>query len=63
MLKSQFFLNSFLGEYAIDCIKLIMECSEIEKIEEVQQKINGFLNNTDKNYIMKNVKDILASTT
>ena len=51
LLKSQFFLNSFLGEYAIDCIKLIMECSEIEKIEEVQQKINGFLNNTDKNVL------------
>lgn len=49
LLKSHFFLKSFLGEYAIDCIKLIMECSEIKEIEEVKQKINKFLNNTDKN--------------
>ena len=43
LLKSQFFLNSFIGEYARECINLIVECLECKETEDAKQKINKFL--------------------
>ena len=43
ILKSQFFLNSFLGEYASKCIELFIKCLKIDDIEEVKKEINIFL--------------------
>ncbi len=43
ILKSQFFLDGFLGEYSAKCIGLILECLNSNKSEDVIQKTNRFL--------------------
>lgn len=43
ILKSQFFLDSFIGEYATSCINLIIKCLKYEKIDEVKNELNKFL--------------------
>lgn len=43
ILKSQFFLDSFIGEYATSCINLIIKCIKYEKIDEVKNELNEFL--------------------
>lgn len=43
ILKSQFFLDSFLGEYSAKCIGLILECLNCDKNEDIIQKTNRFL--------------------
>ena len=47
MLKSQFFLDSFMGQYSTECIHLLLDCLKLDGIEEVKCKINEFLNFTD----------------
>lgn len=43
ILKSQFFLDSFIGEYARKCIDKIIKCLKYEKIDEVKNELNEFL--------------------
>lgn len=43
ILKSQFFLTSFIGEYARKCIDKIIKCLNYEKIDEVKNELNEFL--------------------
>lgn len=43
ILKSQFFLDSFIGEYARKCINCIIKCLNYEKIDEVKNELNEFL--------------------
>lgn len=46
ILKSQFFLDAFMGEYAIRCIRLVLECIDLGTDERaIVNKINAFLNN------------------
>ena len=47
ILKSQFFLDSFLGEYSAKCIGLILECLNCDNSEDVIQRINRFLGSED----------------
>lgn len=49
ILKAQFFLDGFLGEYSAKCISLILESINCSKSEEVIQKANKFcaFQNTD----------------
>lgn len=42
ILKSQFFLDSFIGEYARKCIDKIIKCLKYEKIDEVKNELNEF---------------------
>lgn len=43
ILKSQFFLDSFIGEYARNCIDKIIKCLKYETIDEVKDELNKFL--------------------
>lgn len=43
ILKSQFFLDSFIGEYATKCINCIIKCLNYKNINEVKNELNKFL--------------------
>lgn len=58
ILKSQFFLDAFLGKYAIKCIGLVIECLTLEKSEDVMQKINTFLVHGDANNLKRRISTI-----
>lgn len=44
ILKSQFFLDAFMGEYAIRCIQLVLDCVNLPAGDDLGRKINQFLN-------------------
>lgn len=43
ILKSQFFLDGFIGKYATRCIEVILECLECKKPEDLILILNKFL--------------------
>lgn len=43
ILKSQFFLDYFIGEYATKCINCIIKCLNYENIDKVKNELNKFL--------------------
>lgn len=59
ILKSQFFLDSFIGEYARNCIDKIIKCLKYEKIDEVKNELNEFLcsDKGNKQELIKTAED------
>lgn len=61
ILKSQFFLDSFIGEYASKCIRMVMRCCEFDKIEDVVREIytfNGWSDCDDQSCKMRTVNEV-----